>query len=82
MDVADGFLFVFCGHHLSGKMCIRDSFLYDAIEKTGTVSGVTGSPYLEKLFIAPKVRQVLYGTSQRVFTRCVRAAHRILDSFF
>ena len=28
---------------------------------------------LEKLFIAPKVRQVLYGTSQRVFTRCACA---------
>ena len=28
---------------------------------------------LEKLFIAPKVRQVLYETSQRVFTRCVCA---------
>ena len=28
---------------------------------------------LEKLFIAPKVRQVLYETSQRVFTRCACA---------
>ena len=28
---------------------------------------------IEKLFIAPKVRQVLYETSQRVFTRCACA---------
>ncbi|MEF2668570.1 MAG: hypothetical protein U0M99_09005, partial [Oscillospiraceae bacterium] len=28
---------------------------------------------LEKLFIAPKVRQVLYETPQRVFTRCACA---------
>jgi tRNA(Phe) wybutosine-synthesizing methylase Tyw3 len=28
---------------------------------------------LEKLFIAPKVRQVLYETSQRVFARCACA---------
>ena len=28
---------------------------------------------LEKLFIAPKVRQVLYETSQRAFTRCACA---------
>jgi hypothetical protein len=28
---------------------------------------------LEKLFIAPKVRQVLYGTSQRALARCACA---------
>ena len=28
---------------------------------------------LDKLFIAPKVRQVLYETPQRVFTRCACA---------
>ena len=38
---------------------------------------------LEKLFIAPKVRQVLYETSQRVFTRCVCARRKgFLIKFF
>jgi hypothetical protein len=38
---------------------------------------------LEKLFIAPKVRQVLYETSQRVFTRCACAQRTgFLINFF
>ena len=39
MDVADGFLFVFCGHHLSGKQVLQSRMTF---RREGVPMGLPG----------------------------------------